>query len=179
MKFNASVSKLYQQIMEGAIAFLGLDKESATESDVHAALDGQTPLAQQIDAAKIAAVANLQSQLDTLKTESEQNKTALTDLQAQFADMQTANEAKDARIAELHTQIATAKTETDALKIQHKTEVERLAAELASTKAGKSMQLEVAGDSHYAANLDKHKGGTSVIIAAGNSLADLAKPAKQ
>lgn len=178
MKFDASTSKLYQQIMEAAVTFLGLDAATATETDVHAALDGKEPLAAQLEAAKLAAVADLKKEFDTMKGEFEANKGKLTDLQKQFDDLKTATDTKDARITELQTDIAAAKKATDDLKVQHKTETEKLAGELATAKAGKAMQVEVAGDPHDAAQPDKSKNGTQVIVANGDALANLTKPQK-
>lgn len=175
MKFDASTSKLYQQIMEAAVTFLGLDAATATETDVHAAIDGKETLAAQLEAARTAAVADLQKQFDTMKTEFEANKTKLTDLQTQFDNMKTATETKDGRITELQTEVAAAKKATDDLKVQHKTETERLAGELAAAKAGKAMQVEVAGDVHDASKPNTAKGETKVIVANGDALANLTK----
>lgn len=178
MKFDVSTSKLYQQIMEAAVTFLGLDAATATETDVHAALDGKEALSVQLEAARTAAVSDLKKEFDTMKREFEANKTELGDVKKELADLKTATETKDARITELQTDMAAAKKATEDLKLQHKTETEKLAGELAAAKAGRTMQVEVAGDPHDAAQPDKSKNGTQVIVASGDALANLTKPQK-
>jgi len=177
MKFEASTSKLYTQIMSAAAAFFSLDATNATETDIHAALDGQTPLAAQLEAARTAAIADLQKQFDELKTASTANETAVAGFQKQLDDMKADTAIKDTRITELQKDIADAKLATDALKVQHKTETERLAGELATTKAGKPLEVDIAGDAHDAGKPDKGTKGTQIIVAKSDMLKNLLKPA--
>lgn len=177
MKFDAATSKLYQQIMDAAVGFFGLDSATATETDVHAAFDGQKPLAEQLDAARTAAVADLQKQFDDLKSASTANDEKISGFQKQLDDLKSDIATKDNRIAELQKEIADAKLATDNLKVQHRTETEKLAGELAANRAGKTMETEIAGDVHDAAKADKSKTGTPVIVAKSDKLNALLKPA--
>ena len=177
MKFDAATSKLYQQIMEAAVGFFGLDSATATETDVHAAFDGQTPLTKQLEDARTAAVADLQKQFDDLKTASTANDEKVAGFQKQLDDMKSDIATKDNRIVELQKEIADAKLATDQLKIQHKSETEKLAGELAANKAGRTMETNVAGDIHDAAKPDNSNSGTQVIVVKSDSLKSLLRPA--
>lgn len=176
MKFDATTSKLYQQIMDAAVQFLGLDKDTATETDVHAALDGKKPLATQLEEARTAAVADLQKQFDALKTASEANDTAVAGFQKQLDDLKKDIETKDGRITELQKEIAAGKQATDDLKKQHKIETDRLAGEIAKSKLGGAQEHDEAGDEHDAGKADKSKnGGPQVIVAKSSQLQRLTK----
>lgn len=174
MNFQVSTSKLYQQIMEAAVGFFGLNANDATETDVHAAFDGQKPLAEQLKEAQAANVAEIQKQLDEMKDTATKTNEALTSLQGQFDTMKAENEVKDTRITELQKEIAAAALESETLKKQHSKEVSTLAGELAKTKAGKSMETEEAGDQHDASK-ERSQGGTDVIVMKSSALSDLVK----
>lgn len=175
MKFDATTSKLYQQIMEAAVGFLGLDAATATETDVHAALDGAKPLAEQLETARTEAVADMKKQFDEFKTKSTENDEKMTDFQKQLDALKADVKTKDERITDLQKEIATGKQATESLKAQHKTETERLAGELAKTQAGGEMELELSGDEHDAGKPDKSKSGAQVIVAKSDSLKALTK----
>lgn len=175
MKFNISNSKLYGEIMSAAVAFFKLG-DDATETDIHAAIDGQTPLADQLDAARTDAVKTLQTQFDTMKGDFDKQAERITALEQSVADAAAAAEVKDKRITELQTEIAGHAKTVDALKAQHKTEVENLAGELASAKAGKIRETDNGGDNHPTANL-KSKTGAPVVVARTGALDALLKPA--
>lgn len=173
MKFEVATSKLYQQIMEAAAGFFGLDSANATETDIHAAFDGQTPLADQLKVAQSAAVADLQTQLNDLKADATKTTETLAGLQSQFDTLKIESDAKDSRITELQTQIATAQLATDAMKNQHQKETAALAGELAKTKAGKTMETDAGGDTHDAAKRDLGGNETNVIVAKSSALIGL------
>lgn len=178
MKFDATTSKLYQQIMEAAVGFLGLDAATATETDVHAALDGKKPLAEQLEIARTEAVADVKKQLDDLKTASTANETAVSGFQKQLDDLKKDIETKDGRITELQKDVATAQATTESLKRQHKTETERLSNELAKSIVGKEMEVEAAGDIHTAGIKDKTK-GAEIVVVKSKALQDLTKKPEQ
>lgn len=176
MKFDATQSKLYQQIMDAAVQFLELDKETATETDVHAALDGKKPLAEQLEDARKDAIADLQKQFDDLKSASAGHDTAVADLQKQMDALKTEAKTKDDRITELQKEIAEARTATESLKKQHKTETDRLAGEIAKSKAGGALENDESGDEHDAGKPDKSKSsGAQVIVAKSSALQRLTK----
>ena len=156
--------------MEAAVGFLGLDAATATETDVHAALDGATPLAKQLEAARMEAVADMQKHLDEFKATSTASDEKMKDFQKQLDALKADVATKDERIAELQKEIATGKQATENLKAQHKTETEKLAGELAKNKAGGALELEVAGDVHDAGKPDKSKSGAQVVVATSASL---------
>lgn len=176
MKFDVTTSKLYQQIMDAATSFFGLDKDSATETEVHAAMDGQKPLSEQLDEAKTAAIADIKKELETLKGEVSTQKDQITALETRATDAEKAAETKDERITALQLDIQTAKEKATAMDAQHKTETEKLAGELAKAKAGIALEVDEGGDSHDAAKKDKGSAGsTQVIVAQGDSLKNLLK----
>lgn len=164
--FDVLKSKLYAPIMEALCDFLGLNKEEATETEVHAALEAMKPIKEQLEAARLDAAKDLQEVKDRLNTlESEQNS-----LKEQI-------EAKDARIAELQTQNAqqaeSAKKELETVKTQHETEIKTLAGQVSALKAGQVLETEVEQGGHPAAN-EKAKPG-EVIAVKGSALSDLVK----
>lgn len=175
MKFNIANSKLYGEIMSAAAAFFKLG-DDATETDIHAAIDGQTPLAEQLDAARTDAVKTLQAQFDTMKSDFDKQAERITALEQSVADAAAAAAVKDARITELQTEIAGHAKTVDTLKAQHKTEIDNLAGELASAKAGKIKEVDNSGDNHAAANL-KSKTGANVVVARAGALDALLKSA--
>ena len=176
MKFDVTTSKLYQQIMDAATSFFGLDKDSTTETEIHAAMDGQKPLAEQLDSAKTAAIADLKEQFDTLKGEVSTQKDQITALETRATEAEKASEVKDKRITALQLEIQEAKEKAETMEKQHKVETEKLAGELAKSKAGKNLEVDAGGDSHDAAKKDKGTvGSTQVIVAESNSLKALVK----
>lgn len=174
MKFNISNSKLYGEIMSAAVAFFKLN-DDATETDIHAALDGQMPLADQLEAARADALKTLQLQFDKIKEDFDKQTERITALEKSVSDAAAAAEVKDARISELQMEIAGHAKTVDALKAQHKTEIDSLAGELASAKAGNVKETDAAGDEHAAANL-KSKTGAPVVVARTGALDALLKP---
>lgn len=175
MKFDITKSKLYGELMSAFAAFFNLG-DDATETDIHAAIDGQQPLAEQLDAARTDAVKALQTQLDTMKGDFDKQAERITALEKSVSDAAAAAEIKDARITELQTEIAGHAKKVDALKAQHKTEIDNLAGELASAKAGKIKEADNGGDNHATANL-KSKTGANVVVARTGALDALLKTA--
>lgn len=173
MKFDVSKSKLYGELMSAFAAFFKLG-DDATETDIHAAIDGQKPFADQLDAARTDAVKELQSQFDTMKTDFDKQAERITALEKSVADAAEAAAVKDTRIAELQTEIAGHAKTVDALKTQHKTEIDNLAGQLASAKAGKLKESDAGGDQHEAGTL-KSKTGANVVVARSGALDNLLK----
>lgn len=155
--------------MEAAAVFFGLDSASATETEIHNAFDGQKPFAEQLKEAQAAANADIQKQLDDMKADATKTTDALATLQSQFDTMKSENETKDQRISDLQKEIATANLATESLKTQHQKEVSNLAGELAKAKVGKTMEVDLGGDSHDAGKPDKGGNGTTEIIVAKSS----------
>lgn len=176
MKFDVTTSKLYQQIMEAAAGFFGLDTATTTETEIHAAFDGQKPFAEQLREAQTAANADIQKQLDDMKADATKTTDELATLQTQFEAMQSENATKDQRITELQKQIADGALATESLKTQHQKEIANLAGELAKSKVGKSMEADAGGDTHDAGKPDKGSNGvTEVIVAKSSALTALTK----
>lgn len=175
MKFDAKSSTKYQQIMEAAVTFFALDKDNATETDVHDAFDKQKePFAKQLETARTEAVTDLQKQFDQFKEESKGSAEKVADLQKQFDTMKTDIETKDARILELTKEVAKGTEAVESLKRQHKTETDKLAGELAKNRAGEEMEVDEAGDAHDAGKKEKSS-GPKVVVAKSDALKNLAK----
>ena len=168
MKFEVSKSKLYSQIMDAAVAFLGLDAETATEADVHNALEGATPLADQISKAATDAAAKF-----------EEVNNRLTALEKEHAELKEQLTVKDARILELTTDAATAtseaKKQVETMKAQHKTEIQKLAGEISALKVGKTTEADEGGDKHPAESQGKETLPTTVTAVKSSALAEMAK----
>lgn len=163
MKFDVTKSKLYAPIMESLAGFLGLDKEAATETEVHAALEGQKPLAEQLEAAKAASIGDVQSQINDLNTSLAAAETKVKDLEA-AAELATADaETKAQRITELQQEAGKTATAIEALKNQHKQEIDRLSGDLAKSKVGAQLEVDLGGDNHEAAKDTGKKNGPLVI----------------
>ena len=163
--FDVSKSKLYSQIMEAAVSFFGLDKDSATEAEVHDALETAEPLEQQLTNARESASA------DAVKVEALETK--VNDFQKQLDDLKGQIATKDSRIAELQTesQAATASHDKalEALKAQHSKEISTLAGQVSALKAGKIQeQDEGGGETTPAAK--KTSGGVEVLAVQDESL---------
>lgn len=173
MKFDVSKSKLYGELMSAFATFFKLG-DDATETDIHAAIDGQQPLADQLETARTDAVKELQSQFDTMKADFDKQAERITALEKSVADANDAAAVKDARITELQTEIANHTKTVDALKTQHKTEIDNLAGQLASSKAGKTKEMDAGGDQHEAATM-KSKTGANVVVARSGALDNLLK----
>ncbi len=167
MSFDASKSKLFPQIMESVARFFGLSSD-ATETEIHAAVEGQNPLAVQLEEARNAAESK--------------NGTDITEMKEQLAQLQTAQEKtaaelslKDERIAELQTQIATNETaieqagqKFDAMKLQFEKENRVLAGQVSSLKAGRPLEQDEQGDAHAADQ--KNEGEPKVLAIQSNKL---------
>ena len=167
---SAEKSKLFPQIMASLAAFFGLTSE-ATETEIHATLEGAVPLAAQLDAARITAVADMveiRARLSTLETE----QTRLT------GDL----EAREIRIADLQTQIAEREDATAAiltsLRAQHQTEVSALARQVSGLKSGRPLEQEQGGDNHEAGQL-REREEAGVITVDHSDLIKWGKPRHQ
>jgi len=156
--FDVSKSKLYQQIMEAAVSFFGLDQKSATEAEVHDALDGAEPLAKQLEQAKASGGGDAKKVADL--------EEKVNGFQAQLDKLAKEIEAKDARIAELQVEVTTAKADADktleALKGQHKKEISTLAGQVAALKAGTIQEHDEGGGDTIPAT---QKAGKAEVIA--------------
>lgn len=161
--FEVTKSKMYSQIMESLVSFFGLDKEAATETEVHAAIEGQKPLAEQLESAKTAAIENLQTQLNDLNTRVSDAEAKVKELEEAAALAATDAETKAQRIAELQQDAGKAANAMEALKNQHKQEVDRLSGELAKSKAGAQLEGDLGGDPHEAGK-DTGKANGPIVI---------------
>lgn len=160
--------------MEAAVRFFGLDQEAATEAEVHDALDSAEPLAEQLSKAKAEAGAEPQKLAD-LETKLSELETKLSELEGQVS-------SKDTRIAELQTEVAEAKAANEqaleTLKAQHATEVQTLAGQVASLKAGKMQEQSEGGGSTIPATT-KTAAGVEVLAIQDEGLKSLVKKARQ
>lgn len=167
MPFDLSKTKLVSQIYDAAIDFFGLNAETATESDIHNAFDGATPLAKQIEESKQQAAKDFQEVKD-----------GLSKLQQEHDALKEQVTLKDARIAELQQENsdATAKAtkELSDLKAQHKVEIEKLAGEISALKAGKKTEQDAGGDEHPAGEAGKETTTPKVVAAKSDELKAMA-----
>ncbi|MGL6008482.1 MAG: hypothetical protein ACRC1D_03420 [Culicoidibacterales bacterium] len=173
--FDISKSKLYSQIMSFCVGFFSLS-EDATETEVHAAMEDQKPLVEQLEEARNSAVKDLSEKLDTMKKDFDAQTERISALEKSVEEANAASKAKDERIAELQTEIAGNAKTVDALKAQHQTEVNNLAGQVATLKAGNSMEQDEGGQQHQSLNLKTKTNGDTVIVQQ-NSLKKLLKPA--
>jgi phage shock protein A len=168
--FNIKDSKLYSQIMESLVGFFGLSKESATEAEIHDALNGIDPLETQIENAKLEAAKDLAEVKDRLAK-----------LEAQVSDFEKAIEAKDARIGELQTDAQTAventAVEVAALKERHAKEISVLAGQVSALKAGRKHETDEGSETHAAAVETNTRPG--VMSIKSNELSALVKRASE
>jgi phage I-like protein len=140
MTFDIKNSKLYGQIMAALVSFFELEPDTATETDVHAKLEGIESLSKLLDKSAKDAVAGIETKVGQLSEK-------VTALEAQVSDLTTRAEAaeaklteKDDRIAELQTETAEQKSAVEKLKEQHKTEVSTLSGKIAALRAGKEKE---------------------------------------
>lgn len=153
--FDISKLKLVGQVYSACAKFFGLG-EDATESEIHEAIEGKTPLSEQLEAARMEAIAaqseqlaDLQAQLDAMKD----------DLAALRVDV----EAKDARIADLQVEAAAHSTAIETAQKQHQKEVATLAGQISAIKAGKPTIQDEGGDTHEAATIKPGAAGHAAI----------------
>ena len=158
MSFDAAKSKLFSPIMQALVGFFNLG-ETATEAEVHDALDGIKPLKDQLDEAKAAGAASASEELKTIKDR-------LEALEGQVSTLTSEAAAKDTRISELQVELnqheETAKKATEsleAMKEQHKKEIAVLAGQVSSLKAGKPIEQEGQDGAHAADTEKKNDGG--------------------
>lgn len=142
MKFFAKDSKLFPQIMEGLVTFFSLDPDTATETDVHAAIDGAEPLAAQLEKAKGSPDATLAAQVETLKADLQKANDELAAAQGKVSDLENQATAKDERIAELQVEVEAATQKMEAQATQYKTEIKTLSGKVATLTAGKTKEIE-------------------------------------
>jgi len=141
--FDASKSKLFGPIMEALRGFFSLS-ESATESDIHNALDGQKPLSEQL------SDANNETKFFEISER-------FTALETSFSEMKTAGEAKDTLISEMQAEMESLKLAADdsikafeTKKVEYENQIKVLAGQNATLKAGKSQEQDQGGDDHEA-----------------------------
>ena len=156
--FDVSKSKLYASIMENIARIFGMDAQSATEAEIHEAVSNAAPISEQIAGTELAGkVEELTNRLNTVEQEQ--------------ATLRSEIEQRDQRIAELQTQVATLETqasekqsEIDSLKTQHANEVRTLAGQVASLKAGSSLDKEDADSNHAVNSLKKTEASGPITI---------------
>lgn len=169
MNFDVKNSKLFAPIMAALVSFFELDNETATETDVHAKLDGLEPLSTLIEKASTEAVAGFQKELDDLKTQVTTMQDQVTTLTARADEAEKSVATKDARISELQVEISEKETAIDQIKKQHGTETANLSGQIAKLKAGKSLEADLVDDVHPAGTKDKNKGGNEEMVIVSSS----------
>lgn len=172
--FRIENSKLYTQIMDAAVRFFGLDKEAATEAEVHDALESAESLAEQLSKAKAEALRDLQK-LSGLETKISSLETKLYELEGQISE-------KDSRIVELQMQLAEVKAASEdalnKLNAQHAAEVENLAGQIAKLKAGR-IQEQSEGGGDTIPETAKTAAGAKILTIKDEALKSLVKKARQ
>jgi hypothetical protein len=171
MKFDITKSRLYGEIMSALASFFKLG-DDATETDIHAALEGQRPLDEQLEAAKADAVRELQAKFDAMKSDFDAQTERISALEKAVAEAAASAALKDDVITLLQAEITGNANAVEALKAQHKAEIEALAGQLAAAKAGKALEQSHAGDAHEAAKL-KYSNGSPVVVARASALDQL------
>lgn len=162
--FDVTKSKLYAQVMTACASFFGLGAD-ATESEIHEAVEGKTPLAAQLEAARTEAVAAQAEQLSSITAQ-------LETMQADIAGLRSDLEARDQRIADLQVEAASHVTALEAASTAHKKEVATLAGQLSAIKAGRATEQDEGGDTHEAAKVGATS-NTTVSVIASDSLRKL------
>ena len=164
MTFDAEKSKLFGPIMAALAGFFSLG-ETATEAEIHDALQGVAPLKEQLEEAKTSGAASSAAELQTIKER-------LTTLEGELEALRSDSQAKDTRISELqvelnqHEENAGKATEAlEAMKVQHKKEIQVLAGQVSSLKAGKPVEQEQQDGAHAADNDKKEAAGGIVPLA--------------
>lgn len=165
--FDVSKSKLYSQVMTACASFFGLGAD-ATESEIHEAVEGKSPLAAQIEAARTEAVAAQAEQLTSITAQ-------LETMQADIAGLRTDLDARDQRIADLQVEAASHVTAIEAAATAHKKEVATLAGQLSALKAGRVTEQDEGGDTHEAANAGSAHNSNATVIASDSLRALIAK----
>jgi septal ring factor EnvC (AmiA/AmiB activator) len=173
MKFDVTKSKLYSSIMEGLVSFFELEADNATETDIHAKIEGSEPLSKLLEKATEKAVGDLTAKVDGLTSK-------VTDLEKQVSDLTTRAEnaeaqiaQKDNRIEELQIEVANEKKTVQSIKDQHKAETDRLAGKIAAMKAGVEKETDTGAGESEIVLADKAKTGTETVTIASKSLKDL------
>jgi chromosome segregation ATPase len=165
--FDVTKSKLYAQVMTACASFFGLGAD-ATESEIHEAVEGKSPLAAQLDAARTEAVA---AQADQLNTITAQLETMQADISGLRADL----EARDQRIADLQVEAQGHVAALETASAAHKKEVATLAGQLSALKAGRATQQDEGGDPHEAAKVGSGAESKVSVIASDSLRALIAK----
>lgn len=130
MKWKVENSKFYNEIMEAAVKYFGMDAETTTEAELHQ----QFTTAETVDAMRgqiktevvaavkaetdqlTAKVVALETKVAALETDLAASKTALDAANKQVADLQTAAAGKDAELANAKAQTTTLAAEVATLK---------------------------------------------------------------
>lgn len=149
--------------MQALVGFFSMGA-TTTEAEIHDALDGIKPLKEQLEEAKQAGAASAASELQGIKDR-------LATVEGELETLKGEVSAKDTRIGELqvelnqHEQNAKKATEAlDAMKLQHKKEIEVLAGQVSSLKAGKPIEQE-SQDGAHAADTEKKKDSAIIPLA--------------
>lgn len=144
--------------MQALVGFFSLGA-TATEAEIHDALDGIKPLKDQLEEAKTAGASGASEELKTIKDR-------LESLEGQVKTLTDEAAAKDTRIGELQVELnqheETAKkanSALEAMKEQHKKEIAVLAGQVSSLKAGKPVEQESQDGAHAADTEKKNEGG--------------------
>ena len=148
--FDIKNSKLYSQIMEGLAVHFSMDKANTTESELHARLETEKPISEQLEAAKNDGAATAANDIAELKSRMSEMESKLA---AQASDI----EAKVGRIAELETEITAAKetatiaqTALDTKVKEYDAKVLELSGEVARYKTGQKQEQEGNDPTHDA-----------------------------
>ena len=157
--------------MAGAAKFFSLG-DDATESDIHEKLENAKPLADQLEAAKVAGAADTAKELADIKDE-------LKTVKEKLAELEKGEAAKDTRIAELQVELQEQKTAAEksasdlaAMKTQHDKEIKVLAGQVSALKAGRPLEQDAGGDNHDA---EKNAPKDGLIAIKSDALKDLVK----
>lgn len=161
--FDVTKSKLYSQIMEGFVSFFGMGAD-ATESEIHARIESEKPLSEQLEAAKNDGAATAANDIAELKSRMSEMETKLN---AQANDI----ESKVARISELETEITAAKeaattaqsTLTEKVK-EYEAKVLELSGEVARSKAGKLKEQSSGDGQHDASKIGASNSGQPIAV---------------
>ena len=154
--------------MQALVGFFSLGA-TATEAEIHDALDGIKPLKDQLEEAKTAGASGASEELKTIKDR-------LESLEGQVKTLTDEAAAKDTRIGELQVELKQqeeaakqANSALEAMKEQHKKEIGVLAGQVSSLKAGKPIEQEKQDGAH-AADTDKKEAAGGIVPLAESDL---------
>lgn len=143
--FDPGKSKFYTPIMTALAAFFGKDPEQVTEAELDQDLQGAGTLAAIQENARNEALLSVQSKMDGFETR-------LQGLEATLAERDETIEALNATVTERQNQLEALQAENaqhETIVAANKAKINELAGQVATLKAGKLVENDVAAVPNY------------------------------